>query len=163
MTANRIKSAFLVLACLVVASAASAGERRHHGQHRPHAGNIVGNSLSGSHRRHFVENRRWDRQGDGRRNRPAEIDRNRDFAGNQFTQVRQIGGYYGGAIEAYPDPGNGIYFLRDNDDWPRRERSTVALAPRAKIIDVDGGLRGNAFATNSACSFEYGVCVIRGR
>ncbi len=150
MIANRIKP--VVVATLMVAaltSSADATERRHHRDH-------------GLHRHHHVENNRWDRQGDGRRNRPAEIDyMTGNLPGHSIRHVRQFSGFYGGGIDAYPVRGNGIYFLKDGGYWPRREGAPVILAPKAKIIDVEVEMRNNAFASQ-ACAFEAGVCVIRG-
>lgn len=134
------------------------------------AGDRWGDRSPGKHRHHRVENSRWDRQGDGRWNRPAEIGRLTRFDRSPHFHrpsgfdgqrdwvsfVRGLGAY-GGSIEAYQVRGNGIYFLRD--DWPVQETTTVVLAPKAKIIHVDEDLRG---AAGSACSYEAGVCVIRG-
>ncbi|WJR69269.1 hypothetical protein QTA58_11245 [Neorhizobium sp. CSC1952] len=148
MIANRMKP---VLAALVLVAAfattAEARDRWHHDR---------------GHRHHRVENNRWDRQGDGHWNRPAEIDRMAGVNTRSIRRLRQLGGFYGGAIEAYPVRGNGIYFLRDAEYyWPLREQSRVTLAPKAKIIDVEQQMGGNAFASQ-ACAFEAGVCVIRG-
>jgi len=159
MIANRMKpvlaaAAMFTAVFATLSSPAFAGDRpafRH--------GNHWGDRGHGYHR---VENSRWDRQGDGRRNRPAEIDRMGATYANSITRVRQLGGFYAGAIAAYPVPGNGIYFLRDDDQyWPSRERASVTLAPRAKIIDVEKEMGGNVFASQ-ACAFEAGVCIIRG-
>ena len=147
MIANRMKP--VLLAAALVATAASIAE----------AGDRRGDR---DHRHHRVENSRWDRQGDGRRNRPAEIDRMGSFAVGSIKRVRQLGGFYGGALEAYPIRGNGIYFLRDADYWPLYGEPRVTLAPKAKVIDVEQEMRRNAVASQAACAFEAGVCIIRG-
>lgn len=141
MTANRMKPVLLAAAALVAAfsSVADAGDRRHHRHHR-------------------VENSRWDRQGDGRWNRPAEIDRMGSFASRSIRRVRQLDGFYGGSIQAYSVRGRGIYFVREADYWPLRDERRTVLAPKAKIIDVEKEMGGNV----SACAFEAGVCIIRG-
>ncbi len=145
MTANRIRPVLLAAAALVAvfSSAADAGDRRHHRHHR-------------------VENNRWDRQGDGRWNRPAEIDRMGRFASRSIRGFRPLGGFYGGSIQAYSVRGHGVYFLRDADYWPLRDQRRPALAPKAKIIDVEKEMGGNVFASQTACAFEAGVCIIRG-
>jgi hypothetical protein len=145
MTANRMKPV-LVAAALAAAlsSVASAGDRYGDRWDRDH--------------RHRVENSRIDRQGDGRRNRSAEIDR-RENSDGSITHVRRPGNFYGGTTEAYSIRGVGNYFLRDY--MPASATGRVVLAPKAKIIDVEAEMDGNAFASR-ACSFEAGVCVIRG-
>ncbi len=151
MTANRMKPVLAVAAFVAAFStAAMAGERSEN--HRP---NYWGDRGHGYHR---VENSRWDRQGDGRRNRPAEIDRIGATYANSVSSLRRMGDFYGGAIEAYGLRGLGRYFSRDY--WPGMTRS-VMLAPKAKIIDVEKEMGGNAFASQ-ACAFEAGVCIIRG-
>lgn len=119
------------------------------------------------HRHQRVENNRWDRQGDGRRNRPSEFEKaerrdNRDIERRSISRsISRGSGAYGGSILAYSVRGNGTYFVRDSY-WPVRESNTVILAPKARIIDVEQEMGGNAFASEAACSFEAGVCVIRG-
>lgn len=44
----------------------------------------------------------------------------------------------------------------------RKTKSTVILAPKAKIIDVDAVAYNDAFAPRNGCVIESGVCVIRG-
>ncbi|MDR6819459.1 hypothetical protein J2X76_004651 [Neorhizobium sp. 2083] len=73
--------------------------------------------------------------------------------------VRRLG-IFSGALQAPPPRDFGIYITRGY--WPGDAEGGATLAPKAKIIDVDGGLRGHAFAADGACSFESGVCVIRG-
>jgi hypothetical protein len=71
--------------------------------------------------------------------------------------VRKLG-IFSGALQARPIPDFGIHFSRyfSEDYWGQEGR--VVLAPKAKIIDVDSGLRG----FGNACAYEAGVCVIRG-
>ena len=63
------------------------------------------------------------------------------------------GDFYGGAITAYRDPGNGTYFYIENDD-----AGAIVEAPRLgltgpKVIHVVPG--------QSGCAWEMGVCVVR--
>jgi hypothetical protein len=166
MIANRWKPVVLSLALLAgFASSAAAESRWRHGHGDRHHSNRIelrGEILSGRHRYHYVENRRWDRQGDGRRNRPAEIRRANGYAAGSIVRRQQIGGYYGGSIEAYPVRGNGVYSLGDNEYWPASPAPRAYLAPRAKIIDVVGDMRARPLSGRNACSYEHGVCVIRG-
>ncbi|MBW6423928.1 hypothetical protein KX729_20920 [Rhizobium sp. XQZ8] len=148
MIANRMKPVFVAAAVFAALSTvAIAGDRPE---------NRWGDRGHGYHR---VENSRWDRQGDGRRNRPAEIDRMGAIYANSVSHIRRMGDFYGGAIEAYGLRGLGRYFSRDY--WPAGGARQVMLAPKAKIIDVDKEMGGNAFASQ-ACAFEAGVCIIRG-
>nr|WP_325265509.1 hypothetical protein [uncultured Rhizobium sp.] len=162
MISHRIKPLVIAAAVLAAfASVASAADRRHHHQGYADRGYDRG------HRHQFVKNNRWDRQGDGRRNRPAEINRiTRTYASGRFDRgsssfTRGID-TYAGSIQAYSVPGNGTYFVRDDIYWPQQERRSLALAPKAKVIDVAQEMGGNAVASNKSCSFEAGVCVIRG-
>lgn len=62
--------------------------------------------------------------------------------------------FYGGAITAYRDPGNGIYFYIENDrrtGW--MEGSTARARSGLRIIETG--------PANSGCSWEAGVCVVR--
>ncbi len=69
--------------------------------------------------------------------------------------LRREGDFYGGAVTAYRERGNGIYFYVDGDDGPigwydrpvRRHRSGP------KVITVRPG--------QSGCAWQAGVCVIR--
>jgi hypothetical protein len=162
MITIRIKPLVIAAAALAAfASVAAAADRGHH---------FRGDSDRGydrGHRHQFVENNRWDRQGDGRRNRPAEIRRmTGSYASGRYEQgsssfTRGLD-TYAGSVQAYSIPGNGTYFVRDDVYWPQQERRSASLAPKAKIIDVEQEMGGNAFASSKACSFEAGVCVIRG-
>ena len=147
MTANRINPVLLAAALAALfSSAADAGDRRH----------------GRDHRHHRVENSRWDRQGDGRWNRPPEIDRMGGFVDRWIRRSRSTGGFYGGSIQAYSVPGHGVYFVRDADYWPLRGEERIAPAPKAKVIDVEKEMGGNVSASPTACAFEAGVCIIRG-
>ncbi len=171
MIANRMKPVLAALACLVLVSAADAGERRHvpdrhHAKHgRASAGStFAGNTFSGDHRRHWVGNTRFDRQGD----RFAS----RHYAGNgwQDWSVRRLrgdrgdwsgtGSTWAGATYAYPDDGNGIYF--DRGYGAGEMTASADRIPGPKIIRVDRNDLGGGFAARNACSYEEGVCVIRG-
>lgn len=64
------------------------------------------------------------------------------------------GNFYGGAIAAYRNGGNGTYFYIDDDGAIERPgRPTKRERSGPKIIIVTPGLSG--------CSWEAGVCVIR--
>lgn len=64
------------------------------------------------------------------------------------------GDFYGGAISAYRDPGNGTYFYIDNDRYDDDMLGVPSAENRGpKVIIVTPGLNG--------CSWEAGVCVIR--
>ena len=147
MIANRMKPVFAALAlAAALGSSVEAADRhrdRGHGYHR-------------------VENSRWDRQGDGRHNRPAEIDRmigiNKSIA--HVRRRHHFGDFYGGSVVGYDVRGVGRYVSRDLY-WASDIRTGVMPAPKAKIIDVETEMGGNAFASR-ACAFEAGVCVIRG-
>lgn len=148
MTANRMKPVLAIAAVLAaLSSTAIAGDRPE---------NRWGDRGHGYHR---VENSRWDRQGDGRRNRPSEIERMGTAYANSISYVRRMGDFYGGAIRAYGLHGLGRYLSRDY--WPAGMNRPVVLAPKAKIVDVEKEMGGNAFASQ-ACAFEAGVCIIRG-
>lgn len=76
------------------------------------------------------------------------VERNRD------RHWHQDHNFYGGAISAYRDPGNGLYFYIDRD----RDYDDLIDAPFVenrgpKVITVTPGQDG--------CSWEAGVCVIR--
>ncbi|TWF50256.1 hypothetical protein [Neorhizobium alkalisoli] len=180
MIANRMKSV-LVAAAIFAAFTVTAeagdgfrhGGRGHNGGHSngPHrviSSDFRGATLSGNHHRsRFVENRRFDRQGDGHYGRNGSVTRTvrseqpSGFNGNSRSFFRQRDTYVG-ALQAYSIPGNGTYFVRDDDYWPAPQRRANPIAPRAKIIDVEQAMGGNAVASATACSFEAGVCVIRG-
>lgn len=59
-----------------------------------------------------------------------------------------------------------IYLLRSYQPTafigPVLSGETQYVAPKAKIIDVTSELRGAALAPFNGCSWESGVCVIRG-
>lgn len=168
MIANRFISVAAALVCLSLASPASAGDHGsfdgpyiRHLRQAP-APDFRVEHFDGRHRRHFVENRRWDRQGDGRRNRPAEIARSDAPRGYLRARPHQLGGFYGGGVEAYPVAGNGIYFLQDGYGWGYEPAADSRPVPTAKVIDVDEATRAGRSAFADACSYEHGVCIIRG-
>ncbi|MEW9613682.1 hypothetical protein AB3G45_07600 [Shinella sp. S4-D37] len=61
--------------------------------------------------------------------------------------------FYGGAISAYRDPGNGIYFYVDRNRYYEDRVDAPRVENRGKVIVVTPGQNG--------CSWEAGVCVIR--
>lgn len=64
------------------------------------------------------------------------------------------GNFYGGAITAWRDPGNGVYFDFDDDAMSGRVDGVFDPGrPQAKVIEVLPG--------NNGCSWEAGVCVVR--
>jgi hypothetical protein len=86
------------------------------------------------HNRHHYDNRRVERH----RDRSSRQDRN----------------FYGGAISAYRDPGNGLYFYIDRDRYYDDLIDAPFVENRGpKVITVTPGQDG--------CSWEAGVCVIR--
>ena len=121
--------------------------------------------LSGrnTERRHF--DRRFDR--DYRSDRLSESRivvrqyRDRDRSGRQHDNgdfpTQQQGGTYFGALSAWADPGNGIYFRseRGGYGYGTYDGETDYRPSRPKIIHV------NPKTVNRACSYEAGVCVIR--
>ena len=168
MIANRFISVVTALACLSLVSPASAsdvgsfgGPYTRHLRQVP-ATDFRVDRFDGRHRRHFVENRRWDRQGDGRRNRPAEIGRSDAPRSYLRSRPSKLAGFYGGGLEAYPVSGNGIYFLQDGYGWGYEPAADSRPAPMAKVIDVDEAMRTGRSASADACSYEHGVCIIRG-
>lgn len=161
MTANSMKPVFAAALLLAAFSPIAEAGERHDGK---------GYGRNHDHQR--VENNRWDRQGDGRYNRPAEIDRANSFDNRSITYFRRPdrqpgdlygrSDFYGGALVAWSLPGHGIYFLNDDGYWPRARSRNDHLAPKAKVIDVKEALNGGKNGQPAACSFEAGVCVIRG-
>ncbi|MCR6501709.1 hypothetical protein MUO32_21955 [Shinella sp. CPCC 101442] len=95
-----------------------------------------------------------------RHHRESWRHRDREDRGSRYAERRREhrgwrdGNFYGGAITAYRDRGNGTYFYIDgNDDY-----AEVIDAPRfsrggPKVIHVVPGQDG--------CSWEMGVCVVR--
>ncbi|MEN3148716.1 hypothetical protein ABCW43_15490 [Neorhizobium sp. IRAMC:178] len=93
-----------------------------------------------------------------REDRSSNVESFRVFYTGTASFVRRLG-IFSGPLQAPPIPDFGIHFARyfSEDYWWAQE-GRVVLAPKAKIIDVGTGLRGFA----DACSYEFGVCVIRG-
>ncbi len=92
-----------------------------------------------------IERREWrprDRYRDDRR-----VERHRD------RHWRKDRNFYGGAISAYRDPGNGIYFYVDRDRYYEDRVDAPLVENRGKVIVVTPG--------QNDCSWEAGVCVIR--
>jgi hypothetical protein len=116
--------------------AAEAGDGRHH-RHREHHSRLDRlQSIEPGHHggRLRTELRYAERARDGYHRRP---DRN----------------FYGGAVSAYRDPGNGIYFYVDNDRAYDVIDAPFAENGGPKVIHVIPG--------QDDCSWEAGVCVIR--
>ncbi|MFC3072253.1 hypothetical protein [Shinella pollutisoli] len=96
-------------------------------------------------KRHRHDDRDWrrDRRGDRRH---AERHRRHHW--------HKGGNFYGGAVTAWRDPGNGVYFYFDNGDVSGRVDGVFdRRRQRAKVIEVVPGSNG--------CSWEAGVCVVR--
>ena len=94
---------------------------------------------------HRQERRDWrERRRDERTHRHLREDRGRKDRGGNF---------YGGAISAWRDPGNGTYFYFDRGDVERPAARRDARANPGKVIRVLPG--------NDGCSWEAGVCVVR--
>jgi hypothetical protein len=173
MIANRMKPVLAALVCLLVASAASAAEWRHHaGPHGPqHGRHLVGSQFAGEtlsrrHDRHVFRNDRWDRQGDAFHRRYVTRSRSdwhrRDdrYGGRYLYGAPGSEATRAGATYAYPDDGNGIYFDRG---YGLGEDIGRPLAPHGpKIIRVGRDDGDPRFAASNGCSYEQGVCVIRG-
>lgn len=107
-----------------------------------------------------IEARTITRRDRERHHREAWRHRDREDRGSRYSERRREhrgwrgGDFYGGAITAYRDRGNGTYFYIDNDDY----FGDVIDAPRysrggPKVIQVVPG--------QNDCSWEMGVCVIR--
>ncbi|QRM53447.1 hypothetical protein [Sinorhizobium sp. BG8] len=62
--------------------------------------------------------------------------------------------FYGGALSAYNDPGNGMYFYWAGNDFPGMDRMPPMPSRGGKVIAVTPGYTGG-------CSWESGVCVVR--
>jgi hypothetical protein len=110
----------------------------------------------------LVENNRWDRHGDRHRNRFPRIRGIDNFAGGSFTRAHQVRAYDRTNDEAFSQYASGTYFLRDQRYWDLSQENPIRLAPRAKIIHVDNRLDGDRYPPSDGCSYEHGVCVIRG-
>ncbi|CAN7518186.1 hypothetical protein [Neorhizobium sp. LjRoot104] len=95
-----------------------------------------------------------------RDDRSPNVESFRVFYTGTASFVRRLG-IFSGPLQARPIPDFGIHFARyfSQDYWWGQE-GRVVLAPKAKIIDVDSGLRGRGLG--NACAYEAGVCVIRG-
>jgi hypothetical protein len=88
--------------------------------------------------------------------RPRNRHRYDDRRTERRREQRQWSGgnFYGGAISAYRDPGNGTYFYIDNDGYDGDAIDAPFVENRRpKVIVVTPGQDG--------CSWEAGVCVIR--
>jgi hypothetical protein len=84
------------------------------------------------------------------------------FASGSFAQTHRVRGYDHAATEAFSDYASGTYFLRDQAYWGPSSGADVPPAPRAKIIHVNSRFNGDAYPATGGCSYEHGVCVIRG-
>lgn len=139
MIANRIKP--VLAAAALFASLASAANAR----------DGWSDAGSGVYR---LDSNRWVDRADNM----SDVEGFRVFYTGTASFVRKLG-IFSGALQARPIPDFGVYFSRYfSEDYWRGQEGRVVLAPKAKIIDVDAGLRG----FGNACSYEFGVCVIRG-
>lgn len=79
------------------------------------------------------------------------------YRGQSEARDNIYNNFYGGAISAYDDPGNGVYFYYDEygDGGGRPPSFAAQPAPQAKVISI------SPQTENAACSWEQGVCVIR--
>ncbi|MDQ0137364.1 hypothetical protein J2T08_005303 [Neorhizobium galegae] len=141
MIANRIKP--VLVAAALFASLASAANARDGWSDRDSSVYRLGSN-------------RWEHRDD----RTSNVESFRVFYTGTASFVRRLG-IFSGPLQARPVPDFGIHFARyfSQDYWWGQEGGVV-LAPKAKIIDVDSGLRG--YGIGHACAYEAGVCVIRG-
>lgn len=167
MIANRMKPALAALALAAAFASIATPGAYARDRHDDNRGSKWGDNKWGDrgHGYQRVDNSRRDRQGDGRRNRPAEIDRGLGSApsggrGNSSSPAER-GNAFGGNLETYVLDGNGILFDRDYLERSLTG-SIVVLAPKAKIIDVRSALIEGAHDAIDGCSYEVRVCVIRG-
>jgi len=96
-------------------------------------------------KRHRHDDRDWRRD---RRHDRRHVERHR------HPHRWKNGNFYGGAVTAWRDPGNGVYFYFDNGGVSGRVDGVFdGRRQRAKVIEVVPG--------NNGCSWEAGVCVVR--
>ena len=144
--ATKVLGLALALATSGMTAAHAGGTSGESGWSGP---NIKGRTIVRRDRHHRETRRHWNREERGSRYET----RRREHRGWLGEHRGGGGNFYGGSITAYRDPGNGIYFYIDNEDY-----ADVIDAPRAsrggpKIIHVLPGQDG--------CSWEMGVCVVR--
>jgi hypothetical protein len=106
-------------------------------------GSFIGRSIE---RREHRDWRPRERHRDWRRD-DRRVERHRD------RHWRKDRNFYGGAISAYRDPGNGTYFYIDSDRFIDGIDTPLTANRGPKVIVVTPGQNG--------CSWEAGVCVIR--
>lgn len=87
------------------------------------------------------------------------------YAGQQDRRERFSNNFYGGAISAYQDPGNGYYFYIDGYDDGMGDMAG-GYPPSFRPGDQPSGNQAKVIIVSpeteaAACSFEQGVCVIR--
>ncbi|SFB25176.1 hypothetical protein SAMN03159496_02542 [Rhizobium sp. NFR07] len=145
MIANRIKPALVATALLaLLATGASARDRwpgyghgapGYHGSHHGHG-----------HGHHYGHNRL-----------NMLSDRSLGGASRVVTASKSRGSGSGsiGFVSG------GVVFYSDGGYWGEQDR-TMIPAPTAKIIDVNQAMADHSFAATNDCTFEVGVCVIRG-
>lgn len=75
---------------------------------------------------------------------------------NEFPSIIPGRGAYAGGLSAFVDPGNGTYFSVDRNGV--EEDTIVYRTPPRHSLIIDVKRRGSR-----SCSFEAGVCVIRGQ
>ena len=107
-----------------------------------------------------IEARTITRRDRERHHREVSRHREREDRGSRYSERRReqrgwgASNFYGGAITAYRDRGNGTYFYIDSDDYFGDVMDALGLNRGGpKVITVQPGQDG--------CSWEMGVCVIR--
>ena len=83
--------------------------------------------------------------------RPRDRRKHGDPRAERHDRWRKDGDFYGGALTAYRDAGNGIYFYLDGDAEGFYRPLVENRGP--SVIHVVPG--------QSGCSWEAGVCVVR--
>lgn len=174
MIAKRLAPMMMALTCIMMAPAAFAeghGHAGHGGGHRivfrgHHQAppDFRGNTVSGNYRRH-VDDRdaatRNHHRGDMRRdvNVGGEAGSIVEYRGSTTSQDNY--GTFSGSTWAWRDRGNGVYFGRDG--WSEQVVDVPAeRSSGPKIITVGQNYHDSRYDVHDGCSYEEGVCVIRG-
>jgi hypothetical protein len=111
------------------------------------AGVFEGDSITLTTPRHERRERRDWRERDRYRHDDRRAERRREH------RQSRSGNFYGGAITAYRDRGNGIYFYIERDRYSDVVDAPFLESGGPKVIHVIPG--------QDDCSWEAGVCVIR--
>lgn len=133
----------LALAVVIATSGMMAAQARDNRSETGWSGADINGRMITRRERH---DRDW-RPRDRRDREYRHVERHRDH------RWRKDRNFYGGAITAYSDPGNGLYFYIDDDSAGGTIDAPLAKSRGPKIITVMPG--------QSGCSFEAGVCVVR--